>query len=63
MKDMMLTMTLLALLVGIAGCLYPGPRQWGDWQQDRRYDRGAQGSPPASDCFTRGGHWYCRDGN
>jgi hypothetical protein len=59
---MILTLTVLTLLVGISGCLYPGPRQWGDWQ-DRRYDRGGQGNPPARDCFSRDGHWYCRDGN
>ena len=62
MKDMLLTMTVLTLLVGISGCLYPGPGHWGEWQQDR-YERGGQGYPSARDCFSRDGHWYCRDGN
>jgi hypothetical protein len=61
MKGMLLTMTVLTLLVGISGCLYPGPDRWG-WRQDR-YERGGPGSPAARDCFSRDGHWYCRDGN
>ena len=61
MKDMLLTMTVLTLLLGISGCLYRGPGGW-EWRQDR-YERGGQGSSSGYDCFNRNGHRYCRDGN
>ena len=64
MKDMLLTMTVLTLLMGVSGCLYRGPGGW-EWRQDRqdRYERGGQGNPSGRDCVSRDGHWYCRDGN
>jgi hypothetical protein len=58
-------MIVLALLAGAPGCLYPG-RDWrGNWQRNRyeQGGQGGQGNQSARDCFSRDGHWYCRDGN
>ena len=62
MKTIRLTITVVSLLVGLSGCLYPGRGWGGDWRHNG-YEQGGQGSYPARDCFNRDGRRYCRDGS
>jgi len=56
-------MTVLALLVGISGCVF-SVRDRRDWRDDRREDRYAQGYADHSgiDCWSDGRR-YCPDGD
>jgi len=73
MKTILTNMTVLALLVGISGCLFP----FRDWRGERRYqrddryeqrrqdrdDRYERGHRDQSgrDCWSRDGQVYCRN--
>ena len=65
MKSILPTLTVLALLVGIAGCFLPprAQRDW-RWRDDRPGERYAQGGRDHSgrDCWNDGQR-YCRDGD
>ena len=62
-KSILPTMAVLALLVGISGCVSP-VRNRQDWRDDWREDRYAQGRVDHSgrDCWSDGRR-YCRDGD
>jgi hypothetical protein len=62
MKTILRTMTVLTLLLGISGCLYPVRDRRGDWRQ-HRYEQRDREDQARRDCWSRDGHWYCRDGN
>jgi hypothetical protein len=62
MKTILVTMTVLTLLVGISGCLFPVRDRRGDWRQ-HRYEQGDRRDQAGRDCWSRDGHWYCRDGD
>jgi predicted small lipoprotein YifL len=62
MKTIFRTMTVLALLMGISGCFFPVRDRGGDSRQ-HRYEQGYRGDQSGRDCWSRDGHWYCRDGN
>ena len=70
MTTILQSVTVLALLVGISGCLFPHERG-GNWRGHRydqgdRADRGYRGDRDdrsARDCWNRDGRWFCRDGN
>ena len=73
MKTILTNMTVLALLLGISGCLFP----FRDWRGERRYERGdryqqryqdrddryGRGDRDQSgrDCWSRDGQVYCRN--
>jgi hypothetical protein len=61
MKPILSTMTILALLVGISGCLFVRDR-W-HWRDDRddRYEQAYRGHS-GSDCWSDGRR-ICRDGD
>jgi hypothetical protein len=69
MKTILTTMTVLALCMGLSGCLYP-VRDWRGNSQGNQYGQGyqnrgnwyGQGHQDRSDrdCFSRDGRWYCR---
>ena len=61
MKTILPTMTVLALLVGISGCLFPVRDRRGD-RREFRYEQGYR-DHSGRECWTREGHLYCRDGN
>jgi hypothetical protein len=71
MKTILTNMTVLALLVGISGCLFPF-RDWrGDRRDHNRYERGYRDrddryegghrDESARNCWTRDGQVYCRN--
>jgi hypothetical protein len=72
MKTILTNMTVLALLVGISGCLFP-VRDWRGDRRDNRYNRGYQDRDDryerghldhsGSNCWTRDGQQYCRNGD
>ena len=64
MKPTLLTLTVLALLVGISGCFSVRDLADWRWRDDRPGDRYAQGGRDHSggDCW-RDGQRYCRDGD
>ena len=62
MKTILTNMTVLALLMGISGCLFP----FRDWQGERRYQRDdryerGHGHQSGRDCWSRDGQVYCRN--
>jgi hypothetical protein len=66
MKTTLTNMTVLALLLGISGCMYPS-RDWrgdryGQGYRDRndRYEQGHRDQSPR-DCWSRDGQVYCRN--
>ena len=64
MRTILTSMTVLALLWGISGCLFPF-RDWqGErrYQRDNRYERGHR-EQSGRDCWGRGGDAYCREGD
>ena len=71
MKTILTNMTVLALLVGLSGCLFPfrdrrddrrdyrhDDRQ--DYRRGARYDQGDREQQAGRDCWNRDGHVYCR---
>jgi hypothetical protein len=62
MKTILPTMTVLALLVGISGCVFRVRDPRGDWRE-HRYEQRDRGDQSGRDCWSRDGHWYCREGN
>jgi hypothetical protein len=61
-KTILRTMTVLALLVGVSGCLFRVRDGREDWRQ-HQYERGDRADQSGRDCWSRDGHRYCRDGN
>jgi hypothetical protein len=66
MKTTLMNMSVLALLLGISGCLYPS-RDWrgdrygqGYRDRDDRYEQGHRDQAPRN-CWNRDGQVYCRN--
>jgi hypothetical protein len=59
MKTILTTMTVLALCVGLSGCMYPVSDGRGN-QRGNQYRQGQQ-NRSARDCVSRDGRWYCAD--
>jgi hypothetical protein len=59
MKTILTTMTVLAVCVGLSGCMYPVRDGRGDQRENQNWQ--AQQSRPARDCVSRDGRWYCAD--
>jgi hypothetical protein len=64
MTRILQSVIVLALLMGISGCLFPRERR-GDWREHRygQADRGDREARSVRDCLNRDGQWYCRDGS